>query len=144
MSIKDFINSIKDDVRKPEKAKINPKWDADYVQLTTVQVLKLFLIDKLLLGKNAPVELEKLKNEIQEKKNLKDPNYNPAPKDISVYHLAMVLDSKVVDVIRADERIADYLLASPKFVVFSPSETDVKLGYLYEKENFAKPKESEK
>lgn len=126
MKLSDFISKFKDDVRKPEKALINPKWDANYVQLTTLQVLKLFVINKLILGKNGAEELHRLNEKSQEKRRLQDPKYNPQPQNVEVYHLAIVIDEDVVDVIRASQKMADYLLMGPKFVLFSPSLDPVK------------------
>lgn len=126
MKIKDFVNKFKDDIRKPEKAVVNPKWDANYVQLTTLQVLKLFFIDKLILRKDGAEKVHELNIKAQEKLKMQDPNYNPAPPEISVYTMAMVIGDEVVDVMRVNEQLADYLLLRPEFVIFSPSETPVK------------------
>jgi hypothetical protein len=126
MKTKDFINKFKDDIRKPEKAVVNPKWDANYVQLTTLQVLKLFFIDKLILRKDGAERVHELYEKTQEKLKMQDPNYNPAPPEISVYTMAMVIGDEVVDVMRVNEQLADYLLLRPEFVIFSPSETPVK------------------
>jgi hypothetical protein len=126
MTIKDFIDKFKDDIRKPEKATVNPKWDANYVQLTTLQVLKLFFIDKLILGKGGAERVHELNLKAQQKLKLNDPSYNPAPPEVSVYTMAMVIDDDVLDVLRVNEKMADYLLLRPEFIVFSPSETPVK------------------
>lgn len=126
MAIKDFIDKFRDDIRKPEKAVINPRWDANYVQLTTLQVLKLFFIDKLILRKDGAQRVHELNLIAQEKARLSDPSYNPEPKEISVYTLAMVIGEDVVDVMRVNEQLADYLLLRPEFVVFSPSEVAVR------------------
>ena len=40
--------------------------------------------------------------------------------------MAMVIGDEVVDVMRVNEQLADYLLLRPEFVVFSPSETPLK------------------
>jgi hypothetical protein len=126
MAIKDFINKFRDDIRKPEKAVINPKWDANYVQLTTSQVLRLWIINKLILGKNGAEELRRLSERDLEFKRKQDPHYNPQPEKIEVYHLAVIIDDDVVDVIRASQKMADYLLLNPKFIMFSPSNNNVK------------------
>lgn len=143
MKIKDFIDRFRDDVRKPEKATINPKWDANYVQLTTLQVLKLLIINKLILGKSGAEELAKINEQKLEKKRLSDPNYNPQPEKLEVYHLAIVIDGTIVDIIRASQKLADYLLLRPEFVVFSPSETPVKIKDRYEKGKFISRNEEE-
>lgn len=143
MKIKDFIDRFKDDVRKPEKAVINPKWDANYIQLTTLQVIKLFIINKLILGKNGADELHKINERIAQEKRLKDPNYNPQPKNIEVYSLAAVIDGEVIDIIRANQKMADYLLLRPEFVLFSPSENPVKIKDRYERGKFISRNEEE-
>lgn len=136
MKLKDFINKFKDDIRKPEKAVVNPKWDANYVQLTTLQVLKLFFIDKLILRKDGAEKVHELNMKAQEKAKLQDPHYNPAPPEIAVYSMAMVIGDDVVDVMRVNEQMADYLLLRPEFVIFSPSETAVKPRDKYIDGNF--------
>lgn len=141
--IKDFINKFKDDIKKPEKATINPKWDANYVQLTTLQVIKLFFINKLILGQNGAKELHEINERAMEKKRLQDPHYNPEPAKVEVYHLAVVLDGEVIDVIRASQKMADYLLLKPEFILFSPSDNQVKIKDRYEEGRFVSRNEED-
>tara|TARA_R110001606_G_scaffold258711_1_gene406528 strand:+ start:711 stop:1163 length:453 start_codon:yes stop_codon:yes gene_type:complete len=126
MAIENFINNFRDEIRKPEKATVNPKWDADYVQLTTLQVLKLLIIDKLILRNDGAEKIHELSEKAKQKKLKSDPHYNPAPPEIAVYTMAMVVGDEVLDVMRVSEKLADYLLLRPEFIIFSPSETPVK------------------
>jgi hypothetical protein len=144
MAIKDFINSFRDEIRKPEKVIINPKWDADYVQLTTLQVLKLLIINKLILRNDVAEKIHELSEKAKQKKLESDPHYNPAPPEIAVYTMAMVIGDDVVDVMRVDEKMADYLLHRPEFIIFSPSEIAVKPKDKYINGGFVIENEREK
>jgi|TARA_B110000259_G_C14032045_1_gene407169 hypothetical protein len=144
MAIKDFINNFRDEIRKPEKATVNPKWDANYVQLTTLQVLKLLIINKLILRNDGPEKIHELSEKAKQKKLKSDPHYNPAPPEIAVYTMAMVIGDEVADVMRVDEKMADYLLLRPEFIVFSPSEIAVKPKDKYINGEFVIANEKEK
>jgi hypothetical protein len=144
MAIKDFIDKFRDDIRKPEKVVVNPKWDADYVQLTTLQVLKLLIINKLILRHDGAEKIHELSEKAKNKKLKGDPHYNPAPAEIAVYTMAMVTGDEVLDVMRVDEKMADYLLLRPEFIIFSPSEIAVKPRDKYINGKFVIENEKEK
>jgi hypothetical protein len=98
-------------------------------------MLQLFFINKLILGKNGAEEyanvLERNAKKRHQEHQASDPLTNREPENIKAYNLAIVLDGEVMDVIRAQENLADILLASPTFVVFNSSETNVKVGGTY-------------
>lgn len=47
---------------------------------------------------------------------------NFAPPNIQINHIALVIDGKVEEVIRAQNRLAAMLLSDPTFVEFDPNE----------------------
>ena len=60
-----------------------------------------------------------------------EPLVRVAPRSIHVYHIAVVLDGEVQEVIRADSKIAALFLSSPEFVEFNPREETVTIGTKY-------------
>lgn len=121
----------KDGLKKPKKAEVRPKADANYIQLTTLDVIKSLIIDKLILGKDGAQAYHDLQVKHAEKEARKNPRNNFEPEKIKAYTLAIVLDGKVVEIMRAEQKLADILYANPEFVVFSPSETKVSIGDAY-------------
>lgn len=115
----------KDSVKKPAKPKVRPTYDPNYIQLTTLQVLKIWLIDKILKQKDLAKDYSDWVAEQHRINHENDINYNPEPKEIEIYHLAIVLDNEVYDVMRTQKELADVLLSRPEFVLFSPSEQQV-------------------
>lgn len=79
-----------------------------YHQMTTLELFRSYLISKLPKGK------EKLVNE-QTRAN------NP-PENITINHIAIVLDGVVEDVIRCQNRMAALLLSEPQFIEFDPQK----------------------
>ena len=74
---------------------------------------------------------------IQKMTKIKAPVSNP---DISladalpsseINHIAILLDGRVQDVIRAQNRLAALLLSEPTFVEFNPEVDKVEMDYLY-------------
>jgi hypothetical protein len=61
-----------------------------------------------------------------------------------VYTMAMVTGDEVLDVMRVDEKMADYLLLRPEFIIFSPSEIAVKPRDKYINGKFVIENEKEK
>lgn len=53
---------------------------------------------------------------------------NYAPPNIQINHIAMVIDGKVEEVIRAQNKLAAMLLSNPTFVDFDPNEIYPVLG----------------
>ena len=95
--------------------------------------LKIWLVDKLILGSDGVDKLAEKQRIYNEKQRLKheQENANHAPEGIKVNHIAIILDDKVQEVIRANDQLADILLSNPTFVSFSPLEDNVKIGHLY-------------
>lgn len=54
----------------------------------------------------------------------------------NINHIAILLDSRVQDVIRAQNRFAALLLSEPVFVEFDPETQKVEIDYLYSDGNF--------
>jgi hypothetical protein len=50
------------------------------------------------------------------------------PSGISINHIAIILDGRVEDVIRCQNRLAALLLSDPEFVEFNPEEVRPKAG----------------
>lgn len=139
----------KDGLKKPEKVKAELTWNPNFIQLTTIQMLQLFFIKKLILGKNGAEEYAKVVAKNIEsgkagahsghsKKHLEETGHHAIPDDdvIKVYQIAVLLDDEVVEVIRAQEKLADIMLSNPKFVLFSSEDTDVEVGGHYKGERF--------
>lgn len=53
-----------------------------------------------------------------------------------INHIAILLDGRVQDVIRAQNRLAALLLSEPKFVEFNPEVDKVEIDYLYSEGKF--------
>lgn len=85
-----------------------------YEQMTTWELLGAYLISKLPRGK------EKLVKE-QEK-------FNEPPQNISINHIAVILDGNVEEVLRCENRLAALLLSNPEFVDFDPEENYPRVG----------------
>jgi hypothetical protein len=65
---------------------------------------------------------------------------NSAPKDIQINYIAIVLDGRVEEIIRAQNRLAALLLSNPTFVEFDPNEVYPKIGITeYRDEEFVDP-----
>ena len=139
----------KDGLKKPAKVKEEVTWKQGFVQLTTLQMLKIFFIKKLILGKDGVEEYARVVSENiksgkfdshsnHSKSHLEKTGHHAIPDEevIKVYQIAVVLDDEVVEVLRAQEKLADILLSSPKFISFSSEETDVEIGGHYVKERF--------
>ncbi len=95
--------------------------------------LKIWLVDKLILGKDGIDNLIKKQQEYSDKKNEehKKEHENHAPEGTNVNYIAVVLDDKIVEVLRANDKLGDILLSNPVFVPFSPQEDNVRVGHLY-------------
>lgn len=77
-------------------------------QLTTMDLVRQYLISKIPKPKSPPSQ----------------PIQAPSspPPGISINHIAIVLDGRVEDVIRCQNRLAALLLSEPKFVEFNPEK----------------------
>jgi hypothetical protein len=97
-----------------------------YEQMTTLELLKSYLISKLPRGK------QKL---VQEQEEINSP-----PKDIPINYIAVVLDDNVEEVIRCENRLAALLLSNPIFVEFDPKKDYPVIGLTkYINEKFVGP-----
>lgn len=111
---------LKKKVSSVPGAEITTVKNPDFIKLTTLQLIKKLLIEKWLLRRNDQYSLVNGSLELVE------------PPSIKVYHLAVVLDDKVVEVMRAQEKLADILTANPQFIIYDavnehihPGKTEV-------------------
>lgn len=100
-------------------------------KVTTLDLIKRYL----------SLKIDKLS---AKKKPAMDPNISPLDRmpNIDVNHIAIVLDGKVQDVMRTQNRMAAMLLSNPEFVLFDPKETVVGLGFDYVDGKFIKNEEN--
>ena len=70
------------------------------------------------------------------KKHAPHQHENPAPENIEIYTVAVILDGKVWEVLRAQDRLADMFLANPTFVLVTEETGTAKIGMKYEDEKF--------
>lgn len=131
MEFKKFLNWNNDGLKKPAKTDVKIVVDPDYIQLTTLQIIKMWLIDKIVGKKDLAKEYSDWRAEQEKLRHESNPSHNPEPKVIEIYHLAVVLDGEVYDVMRTQKEFTDVLLARPEFILFSPSETSVTAGMRY-------------
>lgn len=101
--------------KKPSGAKIYTEKKADYIQLTTLQILKQLVIDKFW--------------------KRRDLYLNETPTDIVVHNVAVILDGKVYEVLRAQDKLADMFLAQPTFALIEPGAS-IHVGVRYEDGKF--------
>jgi hypothetical protein len=71
------------------------------------------------------------KKRFKNKMNLEQNVPPPMPSGAIVNSLAVVLDAKVEEIIRAENRLAALFLSEPKFIEFKPEEKQVQLGWTY-------------
>ena len=66
----------------------------------------------------------------------------PAPDEDSISYIAVILDDRVQEIMRAEQRFTSLLLGQPKFVEFNP-KTDAYpgIGWEYVDGEFIKPTE---
>lgn len=78
------------------------------------------------------------------KRSAFNPDVSPLDRmpNIEINHIAIVLDGKVQDVMRTQNRMAAMLLSEPKFVLFDPKETQIGIGYDYIDGKFIKNEEA--
>lgn len=137
MKLTKFFDWNKDGLRKPNKVKETIVKDPDWIQLSTLQILKIWALDKMLGQKDLAKEYAAFRAEQEKLKHASNPNHNPKPENVvEVYHLAVTLDDEVYEVMRAQKELADILLANPKFVLFSPEQSNVQKGMWYIKGEF--------
>lgn len=109
---------------KKNKKKIKHVHDHDH-KVTTLDLIKQLIASKISVKKQ-PVT---------------DPNIsllNNAP-GAEINHLAIVLDGRVEEIMRAQNRLSALLLSEPTFVEFNPMLEYPVIGDLYEDGKFKKP-----
>jgi hypothetical protein len=68
----------------------------------------------------------------------------PQPNGIQINYIAVVLDGRVEEVIRAENRLAALFLSNPTFIEFSPDGIRPTIGWGYDGEKFTNPNETHK
>lgn len=110
-------------MKELKREKIVLDRNPDLIEMTLRQFFKITLIDRFILKKQ-----QKYKVEHGKVVELVEPK---------VYHLAVVLDEHVHEVLRVNEHLADILLSQPKFVEFTkddhvhPGRTDYVDGQFF-------------
>jgi hypothetical protein len=119
-----IFNRKKISNKKPDSKKAKPVIikDPDFVQLSTLQILKMLVIKKWFLKEEVRT------NEVGA--------LLPPPEDVKIYHLAVVLDGEVKEIIRAQAGLADLLSANPEFIIFDGINDHVHIGSKYEDGEF--------
>jgi hypothetical protein len=90
---------------------------------TTIRELKLIDIIK-------QVFISWIKKPKEKQKYIQTPERteNTPPENIKINYIAIVLDDRVEEVIRCENRLAALLLSNPVFVEFLPAEIEVQVG----------------
>lgn len=130
-----------DDLKKPEIDGAKPKYvrDPDFVKLSTLQLLKILLVEKFLMRRSDTYHFE---HRNHGKLVLDVPP--PPPTDDKVYHLAIVSDGEVKDIIRTHERLAAILTGNVEFVAFDPEVDHVHVHSIYKDGEFISPSSQER
>lgn len=98
--------------------------------MTTMDLFRSYIISKLPKGKEKLINQQTLAN-------------NP-PDNITINHIAIVLDGTVEDVIRCQNRMAALLLSDPQFIEFEPTKEYPQIGVTqYIDGKFITPKNEE-
>lgn len=89
----------------------------DYRELGLLEIIKLFFFSRI--KKNSKKQSFSVKNQ---------PPPPLPPEGVSINHIAIILDGRVEEVIRCENRLAALLLSEPGFVEFNPEQTQVLIG----------------
>jgi len=89
----------------------------DYRELKTIELVREFLISKLTPRAE--------KQSVVRKKVV---DAAAPPENVTINSIAVVLDGRVEEVIRCQNRLAALLLSSPEFVEFDPEAVNVQVG----------------
>lgn len=101
-----------------------------YHEMSTLELFRAYIISKLPKGKQKLVDQQTKLNE--------------PPKDISINHIAIVLDGIVEEVFRCENRLAALLLSEPTFVEFDPEKEYPVISLTrYENGSFNTPKQEQ-
>ncbi len=95
--------------------------------ITTWQLFRKYLASKLPVQKQSAIDYNAS-------------ILNSAPKGVQINHIAIVLDGRVEEVLRAQNRLSALLLSNPTFVAFDPQEVYPKIGITeYKDDQFVDP-----
>jgi len=61
----------------------------------------------------------------------KSHTHNSEPENATIHTIALVIDGQVFDVMRAQDFLADMLLAQPTFVLVTEDTSEAKINYKY-------------
>jgi hypothetical protein len=125
----------KDGIRKPVPAIVNLE-AARFVKISTSQLIRIWLRKKIIGESDIAGKVHELEHKALMKEKAEDPSYNPTPTSVKAYHLAVVVEGNVVEIMRASDGMTEILLMSPDFIVYLPKETDVKIGMEYKNGDF--------
>lgn len=130
-----------DDVRKPDRESALPtrQKDPDFIQLSTLQLLKILIVEKFLMRKQDTYSFD----HGDRGSLMVDPPPAPPTED-KIYHLALVVDNEVKDIMRTQERLASLLTSNPTFVAFDPETDHVHIHSIYENDEFVLPENQER
>jgi len=99
-----------------------------YHEMSTLELLKAYIVSKLPKGKQKLVEQQTRLN-------------NQPPKEIVINHIAIVIDGIVEEVLRCENRLAALLLSNSEFVEFDPEKEYPTISLTrYENGEFVTPK----
>jgi hypothetical protein len=91
--------------------------EQDYRELGLLEIIKMFFFSRIKKSNN--------KQSFSLKKQTPPP---PPPEGVSINHIAIVLDGRVEEVIRCENRLAALLLSNPDFIEFDPEQIKVLVG----------------
>jgi hypothetical protein len=123
----------KDELKRPdvEDSLAVRQKDPDFIQLSTLQLAKILLVDKFLKRKPDTYVFDHGDRGTL----VKEPPPEP-PAGEKIYHLAIVLNDQVKDVLRTNERLAELLTKNIEFIAFDPEVDDVRIHSMYEDGEF--------
>ena len=99
----------------------------EVVHLSTWQVVKLYLYKKA--------------QDRKKPESLTIPKPAMPPEGIIINHLAVVIDGRVEEVLRAENRLAALLMSKPEIIQFEPHIVKPTIGWGYDGEKFLIPEE---
>lgn len=88
----------------------------DYREMSTIELIKKYIASKI----KTPPNKQSYYN--------RDKDVPEPPKDVNINHIAVVLDGRVEEIVRCQNRLAALLLSEPIFVEYDPEQINVKVG----------------
>lgn len=101
----------------------------EILHLSTWQVIKLWLFKK---SRPKP-----------EKVDINRHSAPTIPSGLEITSIAVVLDSEVQEILRAENRLSALLLSNPEFIEFNPGEVVPAIGWSYDGRSFIQPPDTE-